>query len=355
MKTLYIGSINEFSGKGMLAMILAMRLRADGYRIGYMKPLGRPTSSVPGMAMDGDAEFMKEVLDLKEPLGNICPVVLTQDIFIKAMQGADLRLTEKVAASFKTVSQGKDVVLIEGANTLYDGTYLDLAPVKIIKLLDAKALVIERYEDLVCTDCILTAGNVLKTRMVGTVINHVPAKAATYINELLVPFMKGKGIDVMGAIPVDPFLSAVSVEELCDALNARLLCCEDALDEYVERFSIGAMDVDSAIKYFRKTPNKAVITGGHRSDIQIAALETSTKCLILTGDQNPSEMVVGKAMMAGVPILVVREDTLTTVEKMEAIVGKVHFRGEKKIERAKELIAANFNYGLLYNKLGLGK
>ena len=274
-------------------------------------------------------------------------------MFIKAMRGADLRLSEQVMATFRKVSDGKEIMLVEGADTLYDGTFLDLAPVKIIKLIDARALVIDRYEDEVCTDCILTANNVLKDRMVGAVINHVPAKAATHVNELLTPFLKTKGIDVMAALPMDPFLGSVSVRELSEALNARVLCCEDALDEYVERFSIGAMDVDSALKYFRKTPNKAVITGGHRSDIQIAALETSTKCLILTGDQNPSETVIGKAMMARVPILVVREDTLTTVEKMESLVGKVHFRGEKKIERAKELLASHFNYSLLYSKLGL--
>lgn len=355
MKTLYIGSINEFSGKGMLAMVLAMRLKAEGYKVGYMKPLGKSTTSLAGKPADEDAVLMKEMLGLNEPLEDICPVTLTQDIFIKALQGGDLRLTEKVIAAFKKLSVGKDVMLIDGANTLYDGTYLDIGPIKLIKMMDAKAIVIDRYVDEVCTDCILTAGNVLKDRMIGAVISHVPAKAAGYINDLLVPFLKAKGIDVMAAIPMDPFLGAVSVRELCDALNGRVLCCEDALDEYVERFSIGAMDVDSAIKYFRKTPNKAVITGGHRSDIQIAALETSTKCLILTGDQNPSEVVIGKAMMADVPIIVVREDTLSTVEKMEDIIGKVHFRGEKKIERAKGLLDTHFNYDLFYKKMGLSK
>ena len=355
MKTLYIGSINEFSGKGMLAMVLAMRLKAEGYKVGYMKPLGKCTSSCDGIPEDEDAVLMKEELGLDDALNDLCPVTMTQDIFIKALQGADLKLADKVAAAFRKLSQGKDVMLVEGTNTLYDGTYLDLAPVKIMKLLDAKALVIDRYENEVCTDCILTANSVLRDRMIGTVINHVPAKAATHVNDLLIPFFKSKGIDVMASIPMDPFLGAVSVKALQDALNARLLCCEDALDNYVERFSIGAMDVDSAMKYFRKTPNKAVITGGHRSDIQIAALETSTRCLILTGDQNPSEVVVGKAMMIGVPILVVREDTLSTVEKVESLVGKVHFSGEKKIERAKHLLAAHFNYDLLYNKLGLSK
>lgn len=48
----------------------------------------------------------------------------------------------------------------------------------------------------------------------------------------------------------------------------------------VEHLMIGAMDVDSALTYFRRKPNKAVITGGDRPDIQLAALETSTKCTI---------------------------------------------------------------------------
>lgn len=355
MKALYIGSINDFSGKSMFAMVLAMRLKARGYKVGYMKPLGKGTASYAGKAVDEDVRLMKEALNLEEAIDDICPVPLTQDIFIKAMQGRDLGLAGKVMSSFKKISIEKDIMLIDGANTLYDGTYLDIAPVKLIRMMDAKAVVIDRYVEEVCTDCILTAGNVLKDRMAGAVINHVPAKATAYAKELLVPFLTAKGVDVMAALPMDPFLGAVSVRELCDALNARLLCCEDALDDYVERFSVGAMDVDSAIKYFRKTPNKAVITGGHRSDIQIAAIETSTKCLILTGDQNPSEVVVGKAMMAGVPILVVREDTLSTVEKMEDMVGKVHFKGEKKVERAKELLAAHFNYDLLYKKLGLSE
>ena len=36
---------------------------------------------------------------------------------------------------------------------------------------------------------------------------------------------------------------------------------------------VGAMSVESALSYFRRKPNKAVITGGDRADIQLAALE----------------------------------------------------------------------------------
>jgi len=58
---------------------------------------------------------------------------------------------------------------------------------------------------------------------------------------------------------------------------------------------VGAMNVDSALAHFRRQPNKAVITGGDRPDIQLAALETSTRCLILTGNLPPNPLIIGRA------------------------------------------------------------
>src|SRR4030065_822904 len=100
MKTLYIGSINEFSGKGMIAMVLAMRLKAEGYKVGYMKPLGKCTSSCDGIPEDEDAVLMREAPGLDDALNDLCPVTMTQDIFIKSLRGADLKLEEKVTDAF---------------------------------------------------------------------------------------------------------------------------------------------------------------------------------------------------------------------------------------------------------------
>ena len=96
---------------------------------------------------------------------------------------------------------------------------------------------------------------------------------------------------------------SVSVGELAEFLSGKILCCADKVDELVEHLMVGAMSVDSALTYFRRKPNKAVITGGDRPDIQLAALETSTKCLILTGNLQPSPIILGPpaAMTIGGP------------------------------------------------------
>ena len=105
--------------------------------------------------------------------------------------------------------------------------------------------------------------------------------------------------------------------------------------------------------YFRRKPNKAVITGGDRPDIQLAALETSTKCLILTGNLQPSPIILGRAEEVGVPMILVRQDTLTTVEIIERFFGKTRFHLEKKVQRFQEMLDDRFNFDYLYGTLGL--
>jgi hypothetical protein len=126
------------------------------------------------------------------------------------------------------------------------------------------------------------------------------------------------------------------------------------VDELVEHLMVGAMSVESALSYFRRKPNKAVITGGDRPDIQLAALETSTKCVILTGNLHPSPIILGRAEEVGVPMVLVRQDTLTAVEVIERFFGKTRFHLEKKVRRFDEMLADRFDYERLYTVLGLG-
>jgi BioD-like phosphotransacetylase family protein len=121
----------------------------------------------------------------------------------------------------------------------------------------------------------------------------------------------------------------------------------------VERLSIGAMNVESALKYFRRTHKKAVITGGDRSDIILAALETPTECLILTGGIHPDHTIITRAKGLGVPVLLVESDTLTTVDKVEILFGHLDFRSESKIEKAYEIVNDHIDIKRLSELIGI--
>jgi BioD-like phosphotransacetylase family protein len=87
--------------------------------------------------------------------------------------------------------------------------------------------------------------------------------------------------------------------------------------------------------------------------IQLAALETSTCCLILTGNIRPNPLILGRAEEVGVPIILTRHDTMAAVETIETFFGKTRFHQEKKVESFEKLLSEHMDMEALYAALGL--
>jgi BioD-like phosphotransacetylase family protein len=353
MRTLFIGSTVGNSGKTMITIGLAPALQESGYKVGFFKPLGKQPTTVGGKVVDADAQFLKEALHLAEPLEQICPVVVTQDLFFRGLRGEAANVRARIQAAFEAVSAGKDVVLMGGAGTLADGAFLGIPTIGLIKEFKAPLVLVDPYQNEACIDCILFARELLGDMLMGVVLNRVTPQGLPEVEQVIAPFLASKGIEVLGVVPLDRLLDAVTVRQMVEILDGKVVCGDAALDEFVERFSVGAMDTGAALGYFQRLPNKAVITGGNRADIQLAALETSTRCLVLTGDQMPNQIIIARAREAGVPIVVVPYDTLTTVEKLEAVLGRIRIREAPKVRRAQELLRERLNYRRIIQKLDL--
>jgi hypothetical protein len=106
---------------------------------------------------------------------------------------------------------------------------------------------------------------------------------------------------------------------------------------------VGAMTEDSALRRFRKQPNKAVITGGDRTDIQLAAMETSTTCLILTGNLHPSNLILKQAEDMCVPVLLVPSNTMETVEALDRIFGRTRLGQKDKLDKFMGFVKKNID------------
>ena len=353
MVSIYIGATAGYSGKSLVSMGLGLRMKQDGFNVGYMKPFGRVPTIEGGTLTDGDALFMKKTLELTDALEDICPVVYTHDLMTEALRGKGRDVFAKVKAAYSRLAKGRDALILGGAKDFYDGSSIGVPATKLIKEFESKVVVVDPFDGDFCVDCLLSVKELIGESLIGAVINKVPPDGVEYMRKTAGPFLKKKGIPLLGVLPVDKVLNSITIRQLNESLGGRVLCSHDRLDEFVENFSIGAMDVESALKYFRRTPNKAVVTGGHRSDIQLAALETSTKCLVLTGDLLPNDLILGKAQMAGVPIISVKHDTLSTVERFEAILGRARIREERKVSRAASLMQDNFDFDTFYARAGL--
>jgi BioD-like phosphotransacetylase family protein len=355
MATLYVTSPETFSGKSALCVGLGKRFIRDGYRVGYLKPISTNATRTGGVCIDEDAEFMKQIFQLTEPTTVLSPICLDAADVEAVLRGEKDDFANHLQETFASVAEGKDVMILEGGSSLTEGSMLGLPTPQVSQLLGARELVVVKYNTVSVVDDILGSKAVLRTSMMGAVINAVPRPKIEFVHNVVVPFLERRGIKVYAVLPQERILLSISVRELAQVLDAEILCCSDRIDELVENLMVGAMSVDAALSHFRRKPNKAVITGGDRPDIQLAALETSTKCLILTGNLHPSPIILGRAEEVGVPMLLVRKDTLTTVQVIEQFFGKTRFHQEKKIQRFERLLEANLDFAGLYADLGITK
>jgi len=352
MVHLFISSMTGYSGKSLITLGLGLLFREKGYLIGYVKPFGTIPLREGSRLVDADADFMRKALDLDTPPDIVSPFVATAEARNDVLEGRALDKFETVTSALASLKQ-KDVVLIGGAADLFEGSFFGISGMRIIGHLGAKTLIVEPWGGDRSIDSIIGSRELLGDNLIGVVLNKVPETAHDYVFSVVRPYLEKRGIPVFASMHKDILLDSITVRQLNEILGGKLRCCEEGLDEFIEFFSIGAMDVDSALAYFRRTPNKAVITGSSRADIQLAALETSTKCIVLTGGLYVSDLVIRKAEAAGTPVISVTEDTFTTIEKIEAVLGKIRIREQKKVLKTREIVEKEFDFDRLLKILKL--
>ncbi len=245
-------------------------------------------------------------------------------------------------------------MLLEGGGSLREGYVVGLPTPAVAEELGALVLAIVKYRDNIrVLDDALAAQKRLGPALLGIIINRVPEPADDFVKSMAAPYLEKRGIPVMGVLPEVRRLASLSLAEIINLLKPEILTPVYDPDALVENLTVGAMTAEAALSRFRKQTNKAVITGGDRTDIQLAALETSTTCLILTGNLRPSPMVVKQAEELGIAVLLVRPPTMETIEKIERVLGKTRLGLTTKLETFRSLIKAHVDIERLTRALGL--
>lgn len=353
MIPLYLTSIQRGAGKNLMTIGLIDRLRKDGFKIGYFKPVGHLPVRVENTVTDEGAWLMHRLFDLEDAIEDVCPVIITQDLIMQNFEKDVKGLQEKVEGAFNKISANKDLVVVSSDSNFSEGSSFGLSGLQLIKVLDAHALFVESYECDFCVDFVLELKKVVGSPMLGVVFNKVQAVDLAEINDFVSPFLHRKGIEVFGSLPADTLLGAMAVRDLVDHLGADVVCGNDGLNALVENFLVGGMQVDKFITYLLKSPRSAVIVGGDRTDIQLVAIENDVRCLILSGNLYPNDTIIARGEAKDVPILVAREDTYSVAKNVEAMVGRFRLEEKQKTDRAMELVNQEFDFKKLYERLHL--
>ncbi|WP_128478173.1 phosphotransacetylase family protein [Halorussus pelagicus] len=344
MKTILVTATEESTGKTAVALALAKLAAERGLSVGYMKPKGTRLQSNVGKTLDEDPMLARELLDLDAEMHDLEPVVYSPTFVEQAVKGREDpdELREQVRESFDSLAEGKDLMVIEGGGKLTTGGIVGLTDPEVADLLDAEVLLLSKYSQAGDVDDVLAAAEDVQAtgddRLLGVLFNAVQEGNFDGLDTAVVPFLEGRGVPVLGVVPREQSLAGVTVAELGEELSAEQLNSAPG-DAFVERFLVGAMSGDSALRHLRRTKDAALVTGGDRPDLQRVALEApGVKCLILTGGFRPPGAVIGKAEEKGVPVLLVQSDTLTTVERAEDVIRSGRTRDAETVAVMRDLL-----------------
>jgi uncharacterized protein len=336
MIALYITSMGEAAGKSTLCAALGKIFKVDGLKVGFLKPTAIVAEKSD--SSDKDTEFMKLTLALEEPVELLCPTSLSAKDFLATANEKEAAWLNKAKDAYAKVSQGKDVVLMEGVSGFKAGSGPALAGSRTVETLGARAILIVRYESSLQVSQVVDAARMLGAHLLGVIINAVPQRRLDSVKTTIVPAIEQSGIKVLGVLPEDRVLLTVSVGELVEHLGGNILSSPERSEELVESIMIGAMSPDPAISYLSLKPRKVVVTRGDRPDIQLAALETLTNCLVLTNNISPLPNILSRAKAVKTPVAVVKDDTVRTVEALERVWDRAKFSHEQKVERLEQLL-----------------
>ena len=321
MKNLYITGVAG-CGKTAIALGIALKMKKEGIKVTYFKPVG----SRPKLAgtEDNDAVLMSEILQMKTDVKQIAPFTAGTS-YLSGLKNPETAITS-IKGAYQAISAEADLIIIDGATFPHVGAAYSIDVISLAPLLNASVLNVIKLENDLSVDQAIFFDNNCKSRglaVTGHIFNNVPRQLLAKTEGVFKPILEKKCCLTLGIIPMRHEIASPTVSEYYEVLGGELLVGEDKLDRLVEEVIVGAMTMESALKYMRRSANKAVVMGGDRADLALSTLETSTSALILTGGLYPDVKVISRAAEKGVPIILVHYDTYTAIEKISEVSRRI--------------------------------
>jgi BioD-like phosphotransacetylase family protein len=328
VKALLITSLNERAGKTMLCAGLGKYWRDSGRKIGYFKPnffdAEKTASEEKSLAL------ISRMLGLAESMEVLSPRV-----------GGD---AADIQAAFKIIAANKDIVLIEGsfaqAETLSSAT---------------GAGIIAVHDYAMDLGKILPEYAKLSKKMVGVIINKVPVNKLAMIVKQSDETLLKAGLKLLGAVQEKRILVALSIGELAEALEGKILNNPEKVNELIENYMVGSSTFDRGAAYYQRKSNKAVLIWGERPGFRKAAvaslpqlvLQTSTRCIIISDSATPLPAMIQKAEEKRVPLISAPGKLSEVITKLEKAMGGACFAQDQKMLPLLEILPKTINLNLL--------
>lgn len=355
---IYLTTTEPFSGKSIFALGLVNLLASKTDKIAYFKPI----ITVKKREKDRRLQLIKQHFRLALPYEDMFSFTI-EKAFKEINRKNESFLIDTIIEKFQRIQENSDFVVVEGTdfagnsnNVEYNGN------VSIAKNLGIPAAIIlncagksisEIVEQAISTTNSFVSNGVQVLTLVANKAEigkeeEVSARLREVLSEEI----------LISTIPVHLELSNPTMEEIRDAMGAKVLFGENLLTNRVDFVIVGAMQLRNFLQRLKN--NTLVITPGDRGDIIIGALQANISKnfgkisgLILSGGMLPEDSIVQlvEGLETVVPILQVEEATFEVVTEVSNIKARISADDKEKIAIAIRLFEHAVDEKALTDKL----
>ena len=142
---LFIAATGQHSGKTTVSLGLIRAFAKRGLKIGYMKPVGQRTVEMDGVVVDEDVSLIEATYGAGAGAAAAGPVTIPPGFTAEFLDGGDSKaLAQKIRDGYEQVSEGQDIVNIEGTGHAGVGAVVGHSNASVAELLDAAVIASNR-------------------------------------------------------------------------------------------------------------------------------------------------------------------------------------------------------------------
>ncbi|HDZ13497.1 hypothetical protein LCGC14_0580280 [marine sediment metagenome] len=339
-KAVYIATTEPDSGKSIISLGLMQLLLGKAAKVGYFRPI---IDDFKAGEVDNHIKTITQYFNLDIPFSDAYAFTRSE-VIQRKNEDRDDEIIGRIIEKYKAVEERYDFVLVEGTSFSGEGAIIEFdINVVIAKNLGIPAILLasgvgKTLDGLVGN--LQIAYDTFKDKGVN-VLAVIGNKVLPENVDLVVAGLKKQlpPSVLVNAIPLNPVLANPSVKEICDTLNGKILFGEAYLNNQVDGFSVGAMQLRNYLIHLKE--NGLVITPGDRADIILGALQANISAnypavsgIVLTGGITPEDSIrkLIEGLSEVVPIISVEGGTFAMANEIGAIKSKMYAENTDKIK-----------------------
>lgn len=338
-KGIYVATIEPNSGKSVVVLGLMRMLLGKTAKVGYFRPI---IEDLESGEMDNHISTVLSHFEIdinyKKTFAFTRNEVL--DLYNRGKSG---EVIDEIIKKYKHLEERFDFVLVEGTDFSHENSSIELdLNILISKNLSIPVIIVmqgDKKENKEIVEGVQLAYDTFRSEVdvLSIMTNKVNAKDASTLKKLLQNRINNN-TDI-SVIPKINSLSSPTMKEVVKALDGKVLFGKDLLNNLIDNFSVGAMQLRNYLTHLKE--NALVITPGDRADIILGALQANISKnypkisgVVLTGGLIPEEPILKliEGLSSVIPIVSVKDGTYTVTNNIGNIKSKIYAENADKIE-----------------------